>query len=125
MAKGNRDELPQVFARLRALFAPLAPPLRVQNDTPAYYGLVGLPTEKYPDGMYFGGVRLGKNYVSYYLIPVYMWPTLLDSSSERLRKRMQGKSCFNFTTLDEPLLAELVALTTVGLDRFRQEHLVE
>jgi hypothetical protein len=31
--------------------------------------------------------------------------------SPGLRKRMQGKSCFNFTKLDEELFAELAVLT--------------
>jgi hypothetical protein len=121
MAK--RDAFPQVFAALKAVLDPLVPPLRVQTDTPENYAVVGLPTAKYPDGMYFGGVRLGKSYVSYYLMPVYMCPPLLSRLSDGLRKRMQGKACFNFTTLDEPLLAELAALTAAGLDRYRQDHL--
>jgi len=51
----------------------------------------------------FGAVRLGKNYVSYYLMPVYMTPALQKRISPELRKRMQGKSCFNFTEID-PIL---------------------
>jgi hypothetical protein len=30
---------------------------------------------------------------------------------------MQGKSCFNFTTVDEPLFAELETLTVKGIAR--------
>ncbi len=32
---------------------------------------------------------------------------------------MQGKSCFNFTTLEEALVAELEALTAAGFARFQ------
>jgi hypothetical protein len=42
----------------------------------------------------FAGVRLGKAYVSFYLMPVYVEPKLLDGISPELKKRMQGESCF-------------------------------
>ena len=60
---------------------------------------------------YVAGTRLGKSYVSYYLMPVYATPSLVASMSPELRKRMQGKACFNFKSVDEPLFAELDALT--------------
>ncbi len=60
---------------------------------------------------YVGGTRLGKRYVSYYLMSVYAQPELVASMSPGLKRRMQGKSCFNFATIDEPLFAELEALT--------------
>jgi hypothetical protein len=31
---------------------------------------------------------------------------------------MQGKACFNFTRIDEPLFAELTELTATGIERF-------
>ena len=39
---------------------------------------------------------------------------LLDSISDNLRKRMQGKSCFNFSKQDPDLFDELAALTRTG-----------
>jgi len=51
---------------------------------------------------------------------VYIFPDLLAGISDRLRKRMQGKSCFNFTTLDDATIAELSQLTATGFERFRQ-----
>jgi hypothetical protein len=35
-------------------------------------------------------------------------PKLLEGCSQQLRARMQGKSCFNFKTVDEALFAELM-----------------
>lgn len=52
-----------------------------------------------------------KNYVSFYLMPVYAQSALQDAISPALRKRMQGKSCFNFVAVDEPLFQELTQLT--------------
>jgi hypothetical protein len=73
--------------------------------------------EDQPHG-FVAGVRPGKRYVSYYLMPVYSSPELGREMSPELRRRMQGKSCFNFTSLDEALMTELEALTARGLDEY-------
>jgi len=64
--------------------------------------------------MWFGSVRAGKAYVSYHLMPVYTHAALAAKISPALRKRMQGKSCFNFKVADEALFTELEALTREG-----------
>jgi hypothetical protein len=64
-----------------------------------------------------------KNYVSFHLFPVYVFPDLLDGISETLRARMQGKSCFNFRAPDAVLFQELAALTKAGLARMKAEKL--
>jgi hypothetical protein len=66
------------------------------------------PTDK---PRFFGAVQTRKSYVSYHLMPVYENPSLLDGISDGLRKKMQGKSCFNFTVSDPSLFEELDALT--------------
>ena len=70
--------------------------------------------------LFFAGVRPRKNYVSYYLMPVYVFPDLLDGISDGLRRRMQGKSCFNFKQVNTALFAELEQLTRAGYERYRQ-----
>ena len=49
-------------------------------------------------------------------MPVYVEPSLLDGISPGLRRRMQGKSCFNFAKVDEALFAELEDLTRAGFE---------
>ena len=49
-------------------------------------------------------------------MPIYVQPSLLDDISPALKRRMQGKSCFNFAKVDEPLFAELEALTKRGYE---------
>ena len=66
---------------------------------------------------YVAGTRVGKRYVSYYLMGVYGASGLLDDLSPELRRRMQGKSCFNFTKIDEGLFAELADLTARSIAR--------
>jgi len=61
--------------------------------------------------MWFGGVQRMKNYVSFHLMPVYSHAALAAKIPPELRKRMQGKSCFNFKVEDPVLFAQLEALT--------------
>lgn len=60
---------------------------------------------------WFGTVTIKKSYVAYHLMPLYADPALGEGMSLELAKRRQGKSCFNFTAVDERLFAELAALT--------------
>ena len=91
---------------------------------PGSYLLLGAPTEKYPDGQMFAGVRKGKRYVSYYLTSVYLEPGQLDGTSPELRRRMQGKSCFNFTRVDDALFSELDGLTARGHELYAERGLL-
>ena len=91
---------------------------------PGNYLLLGAPTDKYPDGQMFAGVRKGKRYVSYHLFTVYLEPGQLEGVSPELRKRMQGKSCFNFTRVDDQLFDELDRLTDRGRDLYAERGLL-
>jgi len=68
--------------------------------------------------LFYGGVRLGKNYVSYHLMSVYMRDVAM---SPELKKRMQGKACFNFSSVDEKLFRELDQLTVAGMKNYTPE----
>jgi hypothetical protein len=73
--------------------------------------------------MFVAAAQIKKNYVSFHLMPVYGCPELLEGLSPALRKRMQGKSCFNFTTIDPAHVTELTALTKKGFERFKNVKL--
>jgi len=75
--------------------------------------------------MWFGGVRSGKAYVSYHLMPVYSHPALLEAISPALRRRMQGKSCFNFKKPEPDLMAELEALTAAAAEIYARPFTLE
>lgn len=115
----NQDEFPMVFAQLKKILQPHARRLTVTADTPSHYSLDAGYSEKYQRDVFFGAVQIKKNYVSYHLMPVYMFPELLAGMSPELKKRMQGKSCFNFKTVDQPLFAELAALTKKSVARVK------
>ena len=107
----------RVYARLKEILEPYGRRMYVSADGPTGYGVDMAPeTERNPT-TWFGGVRLGKRYVSYYLMPVYVEPSLLDGISPGLKRRMQGKSCFNFTAIDDDLFGELEVLTRTGYER--------
>jgi hypothetical protein len=74
--------------------------------------------------MFFGAVISGRAYVSFHLMPLYWDPSLLVKISPALKKRMQGKSCFNFTSPDPALFRELGKLTSKGFVLYRKKNLV-
>ncbi|HTX58109.1 MAG TPA: hypothetical protein VMH02_00435 [Verrucomicrobiae bacterium] len=102
------------FAALRALFAPYAARLVATADDASTYMLDGCHCAALKRAMFFGGVRAGKSYVSLHLMPIYTNPELLSRISDALRRRMQGKSCFNFTKPDAALFEELSRLIDAG-----------
>ena len=93
----------------------------IGTDKPGNYTLIGPATEKTRGRpMWFGAVKTEKRYVSFHLMPVYGCHELLEGMSPELKKRMQGKACFNFTEVDDALFAELAALTERGYERFKE-----
>jgi hypothetical protein len=113
-------DLGLVHDRLRQILAPYRDDLSVTRDGPGGVALEVPGLEGKPWG-YVAGTRMGKRYVSFYLMPVYGSSGLAATISPELRKRMQGKSCFNFTTVDERLFAELADLAARGIPGFRAE----
>ena len=108
-----------VFEQLKSILQPFAPKLTVTADTSNAYSLDGPYSEKWKKPLFFGSAQVKKNYVSFYLMPVYMFPDLLKDVSPELKKHMQGKSCFNFKKVEPDLFEELAALTRKGAEQFR------
>ena len=107
-----------VHARLREILMRRRGDLVVTKDGPAGVAIEIPGLEGKPWG-YVAGTRVGKTYVSFYLMPIYVSPKLTASISPELAKRRQGKACFNFTKVDETLLAEMEALTARVIPGFR------
>lgn len=124
VAMADSNAFPLVFAELKQLLVPYAARLVVTGDSGTDYTLDAPASTAYPKGLFFASVRLGKRYVSYHLMPVYLFPDLLGGLSDPMRKRMQGKSCFNFTRLDATWVKELSELTAAGFARYRQAEIV-
>jgi hypothetical protein len=90
----------------------------IADEPGRYYLATRSAKTKTGSAIWFGGVEIKKNYVSFHLIPVYADPALLKGTSPALLKRMQGKSCFNFTAIEASQLEELAALTRKGFAGF-------
>ena len=110
-----------VFNRLKAILQQAQGSAIVTMDDAVNYSLNTPYSNKYKKELFLGAVQIKKNYVSYYLMPVYMYPDLLEGISPQLSRRMQGKSCFNFTVIDEALFQELEVLTRRSIARAKQE----
>jgi hypothetical protein len=121
--RATAEQSAEAFAALREILAAHAKGLKVTADSPKSYSLNTPFSPRWKKELFFGAVQVTKNYVSFHLFPVYMYPDLLDGVSEGLKGRMQGKSCFNFRAPDAALFRELESLTTAGLARMKAEKL--
>jgi len=117
-----QNDFPMVFEQLKRILTPYAKNLTVKTDTPDTYYLDGPYSEKWKKELFFGSAQIKKNYVSFYLMPVYMYPELLEDVSPELKKHMQGKSCFNFKKVEPELFRELASLTHKGAEKFYKEN---
>ncbi|MBE0699015.1 MAG: hypothetical protein IH586_19015 [Anaerolineaceae bacterium] len=116
----DAQEFQLIFERLRDILKEHEASLKlVENGETGYSLDTTLPYKG--KAMFFGAVKQGKRYVSFHLMPVYACPDLLDGISPGLKKRMQGKSCFNFSHVDEALFSELSQMTQAGYARFREK----
>jgi len=122
-------EFESLFARLRGILQKHAGTLSVADDTPARYCLeanIGPATLQAWGGrtkrptIPVAWVEIGKTDVSYHLMGVYGDAALRNSMSKELRARMQGKTCFNFTSHDEARLTELETLTSKSIASFKK-----
>ena len=118
-----QTDFPIVFEHLKNILKPFAPKLTVTANTMSAYSLDGPYSEKWKKELFFGSAQLKKNYVSFYLMPVYMYPDLLEGISPELKKHMQGKSCFNFKKVEPELFEELAKLAEKSYARFQKEEL--
>jgi hypothetical protein len=113
-----------MFIRLRGILEKHAGSFAVKSNTDDRYGLEA-PTGPMTVKMWKGElkhakipvawVEINKSYVSFHLMGVYGNPKLLAGCSKELLAHMQGKSCFNFKSVDEMLFKELEQLTASSL----------
>lgn len=114
-----------IFEKLRKVLTSLDKGLVIKKDEPDYYYL---NTNKKIKGkeMFFGAVQIRRSYVAYHLYPVYTNPELLDEISDGLKKRMQGKSCFNFKKeITKEQLNGISELTKKSYEKFFEIGYIE
>lgn len=97
----------EIFVRLRAMLLKQRGEAIVTTDSECE---IILRTDDAAGQQFRAALYLKSSDVKLHLFPVYERPELLDGLSPKLRKRMHGKSCFNFRTFDTAIFAELEAL---------------
>lgn len=117
-------DLQPVFTELSSILRPYAAKLEIKTDsqTELYVDTPHIMKNRKP--LFFGAVQVKKNYVAFHLMPVYVQPALLDSVSSDLKRRMQGKSCFNFTAIDKKSFSELAGLVEAGYASYQKQGYV-
>ena len=118
----TQNEFTIVFEKLKAMIKPYEKKLTLKADQADLYYLDAAYSEKWKKEIFFASTQIKKNYVSFYLMPVYMFPDLLKNISPELKKHMQGKSCFNFKKVEPELLDELNQLTKKSFERLMKEE---
>ncbi len=106
-----------LFNTLRSIFEKYETNLSLLHNTNDNYYLNTAAKDNSKTD-FFGAIQSKKSYISVHLMPIYYHPELLDNISEDLKKKMQGKSCFNFKDIDDKLLSELKLLTAVCFDKY-------
>jgi hypothetical protein len=121
----DKSEFKDVARELKAIFKPYLKKLIVvsENESGIYLNTRFIMRKNQP--VFFGAVRTGKAYVSFHLMAFYCFPQLTSTMSPGLKKRMQGKSCLNFTTVDKELFKELRELTKIGASQYMSEEFLK
>jgi hypothetical protein len=115
----KKREFELAFQGLRKILRPYDRKLRVLKDDPNHY-LSESKSLRYRGKPVMFVSIMSKSYVAFHLLPVYMFPELLKGMSHALKKRMQGKACWNFKKAEEELFAELGEVVGASFRRFAE-----
>ncbi len=115
----EKTEFQAVFHDLKNILLSYAKKLVLKNDEANDFHVDTKFILKNKKPMYFGSVKINKNYVSFHLMPVYIFSTLIKDISPELKRRMQGQSCFNFKSIDIALFKELTELAKNGYIQYK------
>lgn len=124
-ASDRADNFAAAFYALKRVFLPHEKHLQITADTRGRYYLETRSHSYKGRPLFFGAVISGRAYVSFHLMPLYWDAGLRNRVSAKLKKHMQGKSCFNFSVAPEPaVLRELTKLTGAGFSLYRRKNLL-
>jgi hypothetical protein len=118
------DAFAETFQTLRSILERNGRQMKVMIDTDTEFSVASpTMTDRTGRPLFAAAVQVKKSYVSYHLMPIYVDRALLARVSAALRKRMQGKACFNFKTIEPAEAKELAVLTKKGLAGFKDLQL--
>ena len=119
----DRISLTSSFYALRAILQRHRPWLVVKPDKPGDYQAYGSGALR-GKRVHFARIRIGKRHVSFQLFPLDVERALTRAITPRLRKRMQGTSCFNFEKTDPAELRDLTKLVRLAATSFKKSGLL-
>jgi len=110
----------EIFQELKIIMHCYEKKLVCTDNEDNIYALYTKHMMKNKKPLYFGSVQINKAYVSYHLMPIYVFSELVDTLTPQLKKGMQGKSCFNFKLIDKELFKEIDLITAVGFEKYQE-----
>lgn len=118
----KRTSLAQLFEALAAILVPYALLFESEMHPRMGYCLRATYGERPAKEVYFGGVKLEQDHVSYHLFLLYSYPELEQALSPALRQRQEGKTSFLIERgADGAIVRELGSLTRACYERFKSE----
>src|SRR5688572_18906148 len=94
------EPLSGTFITLRKMLQQHGRQLRIVADNPGDFQLASrTQVDRIGRPLFAASVQIRKRYVSLHVVGICA-PELLEAMSPGLRKRLSGKTCFNFTTID-------------------------
>jgi hypothetical protein len=118
------NDFAKAFHGLKMIFEKYEKHLQVTADTREKYYLETRSPSYNGKPLFFGAVLRGRAYVSFHLMPLYWDASLAKGVSANLKKRMQGKTCFNFSAPDAALFRDLARLTSRGFALYKRKNLL-
>jgi len=114
----------ETYEALAQILVPYARMFQSEMHPRMGYCLRAKTTERPPKELYFGGVQIHQEHVSFHLFPLYSFPDLEAKLSPELRQRQEGKTSFHIERGADPaLLRELDSLTRACFERLRSQGL--
>lgn len=121
-------ELMITFKKLKKILEKYEGPLKLKFDLKEKYELwtdkevnIAGKTKK---ELFFAGVTLQKNYVSFYFMPIYIGPELKEKLEPELLKLLKGKSCFHIKSIDQELENEIFDALQKGYKLYEENQFI-
>jgi len=111
-----------LFQQLKSLLSKYESHFEIVHDKADYYYVNTKKLDEKGKAIFFAMIKTSKSKVAFHLMPIYCEPKLIESISPKLKKKMQGKSCFNFTQTDQELQQELGLLVDSGFESFKSSQ---
>ncbi|PTW01773.1 hypothetical protein C8C76_104127 [Halanaerobium saccharolyticum] len=119
-------ELMRTFKMLKKILEQYEGPLKLKFDLKEKYELwtdkevnIAGKTKK---ELFFAGVTLQKNYISFYFMPIYVEPELKEKLEPKLLKLLKGKSCFHIKSIDKELENEIFDALQKGYKLYEENE---